>query len=329
MRIKPILIIAGDPESVFYEIFLKSLKNNKFKSPIILIGSIRILKFFQKKLNFNKKITLLDIEKLSTYKLNNSSINLIDVKLSKSDKDSKIYLKKSFDLSIKILNSGLKSNFKLKHPTFKVLGLNPHAGEDGKIGKEELLKINPAIKICKKMGIKVSYAISADTAFNRDQLDQTDAYLAMYHDQALPVLKALSFGKAVNITLGTPIIRTSVDHGTALEIAGRIKPNLGSIKEAIKLKNIEKELFSLKSTLKETIPDLSKIQFQIDSLKSINLELWEIENGKRLAEKNKDFGKKFIELARSVYKSNDKRSKIKLEINNILGSNIKEVKSHY
>ena len=94
MRIKPILIIAGDPESVFYEIFLKSLKNNKFKSPIILIGSIRILKFFQKKLNFNKKITLLDIEKLSTYKLNNSSINLIDVKLSKSDKDSKIYLKK-------------------------------------------------------------------------------------------------------------------------------------------------------------------------------------------------------------------------------------------
>ena len=140
---------------------------------------------------------------------------------------------------IKILNSGLKSNFKLKHPTIKVLGLNPHAGEDGKIGKEELLKINPAIKICKKMGIKVSYAISADTAFNRDQLDQTDAYLAMYHDQALPVLKALSFGKAVNITLGTPIIRTSVDHGTALEIAGRIKPNLGSIKEAIKLAEIQ------------------------------------------------------------------------------------------
>ena len=140
---------------------------------------------------------------------------------------------------IKILNSGLKSKFKLKHPSITVLGLNPHAGEDGKIGQEELLKINPAVKICKEMGIKVSYAKSADTAFNKDQLDETDAYLAMYHDQALPVLKALSFGKAVNITLGTTIIRTSVDHGTALEIAGKIKPNLGSIKEAIKLAEIQ------------------------------------------------------------------------------------------
>jgi Pyridoxal phosphate biosynthesis protein len=89
------------------------------------------------------------------------------------------------------------------------------------------------------MGINVSYARSADTAFNSDQLRETDAYLAMYHDQALPVLKALSFGKAVNITLGTPIVRTSVDHGTALEIAGKIKPNLGSIKEAIKLAELQ------------------------------------------------------------------------------------------
>jgi len=140
---------------------------------------------------------------------------------------------------INILNSGLKSNFKIKNPSIKVLGLNPHAGENGKIGKEELLKINPAVKICRKMGINVSYARSADTAFNSDQLRETDAYLAMYHDQALPVLKALSFGKAVNITLGTPIVRTSVDHGTALEIAGKIKPNLGSIKEAIKLAEMQ------------------------------------------------------------------------------------------
>ena len=140
---------------------------------------------------------------------------------------------------IKILNSSLKCNFKIKNPSIKVLGLNPHAGENGKIGKEELLKINPAVKICRKIGINVSYARSADTAFNRDQLKETDAYLAMYHDQALPVLKALSFGKAVNITLGTPIVRTSVDHGTALEIAGKIKPNLGSIKEAIKLAEMQ------------------------------------------------------------------------------------------
>ena len=140
---------------------------------------------------------------------------------------------------IKIINSGLKSNFKIKNPSIKVLGLNPHAGENGKIGKEELLKINPAVKICREIGINVSYARSADTAFNSDQLKETDAYLAMYHDQALPVLKALSFGKAVNITLGAPLVRTSVDHGTALEIAGKIKPNLGSIKEAIKLAEMQ------------------------------------------------------------------------------------------
>ncbi len=140
---------------------------------------------------------------------------------------------------IKILDSSLKTNFKIKNPSIKVLGLNPHAGENGKIGSEEFLKINPAVGLCRQLGINVSYAVSADTAFNNDQLDKTDAYLAMYHDQALPVLKALSFGKAVNITLGTPIIRTSVDHGTALEIAGKNKPKLGSIKEAIKLAEIQ------------------------------------------------------------------------------------------
>tara|TARA_B110000003_G_scaffold260697_1_gene281798 strand:+ start:390 stop:1376 length:987 start_codon:yes stop_codon:yes gene_type:complete len=140
---------------------------------------------------------------------------------------------------IKILDSSLKTNFKIKNPSIKVLGLNPHAGENGKIGTEESSKINPAVTLCKQLGINVSYAVSADTAFNIDQLKKTDAYLAMYHDQALPVLKALSFGKAVNITLGTPIIRTSVDHGTALEIAGKSKPKLGSIKEAIKLAEIQ------------------------------------------------------------------------------------------
>ena len=96
-----------------------------------------------------------------------------------------------------------------------------------------------------------------------------------------------------------------------------------------KLKDIEKELLSLNATFKKFIPELSKIKPLINSLKSTNLKLWDIENGKRLAEKNNDFGEKFIELARSVYKTNDERAKIKLEINNILDSNIKEVKSHY
>jgi predicted nuclease with TOPRIM domain len=96
-----------------------------------------------------------------------------------------------------------------------------------------------------------------------------------------------------------------------------------------KLKHVEKELSSLNNTCKRTITDLSKIQALIDKLKTINLKLWDIENKKRLAEKNNDFNDNFIELARSVYKNNDQRAKIKLEINDILGSNIKEVKSHY
>ncbi len=114
-----------------------------------------------------------------------------------------------------------------------------------------------------------------------------------------------------------------IDKITILEIK-KLKIN-----DSEKIKNIEKELSSLNATLKNTISNTSKIQELINELKSINLKLWDIENGKRLSEKNNDFGEKFIELSRSVYKNNDERAKIKLEINNILGSNIKEVKSYY
>ena len=114
-----------------------------------------------------------------------------------------------------------------------------------------------------------------------------------------------------------------IDKITILEIK-KIK-----ISDENKLKDVEKELASLNETFKKSIPNPSQIKPLIDKLKSINLKLWDIENGKREAEKNKDFGEKFIDLARSVYKSNDERAKIKLEINNLLGSNIKEVKSHY
>ena len=114
-----------------------------------------------------------------------------------------------------------------------------------------------------------------------------------------------------------------IDKITILEIK-KIK-----ISDTEKLKDINKELDSLNQTFKKFIPDPSLIQKLIDKLKSINLKLWDIENGKRQAEKDQNFGKEFIELARSVYKSNDERAKIKLEINNTLGSNIKEVKSHY
>jgi predicted nuclease with TOPRIM domain len=114
-----------------------------------------------------------------------------------------------------------------------------------------------------------------------------------------------------------------IDKITILEIK-KTKINDGE-----KLKNIEKELSSLNETFKKVIPELSEIKILIDKLKSINLKLWDIENAKRLAEKNNNFDEKFIELSRSVYKNNDERAKLKLEINNILGSNIKEVKSHY
>ena len=113
-----------------------------------------------------------------------------------------------------------------------------------------------------------------------------------------------------------------IDKITILEIK-KLK-----ISDKDKLIEVDKELFSLNKTMKKFIPDTSKILKFKDDLKDINLKLWDIENGKRLAEKNNNFGNEFIELARSVYKSNDKRAKIKLNINNILGSNIKEVKSH-
>ena len=114
-----------------------------------------------------------------------------------------------------------------------------------------------------------------------------------------------------------------IDKITILEIK-KVKIN-----DSNKLKEIEKELLSLNNTLKIYIPDLSKIHSQTINLKSVNLKLWDVENEKRIAEKNNNFDKKFIKLARSVYKNNDERAKIKLEINNILESNIREVKSHF
>ena len=132
------------------------------------------------------------------------------------------------------LNQGLKQKFKIKNPNIKLLGLNPHSGEGGKIGKEEIDILIPAVKELRKKKINISYPISADTAFTKKNLKETDAFLGMYHDQVLPVIKALSFGSAINITLGVPITRTSVDHGVALDISGTGKSDPSSLKEAIK-----------------------------------------------------------------------------------------------
>ncbi len=134
--------------------------------------------------------------------------------------------------NLRIIHRDLQKFFKIKNPRITVLGLNPHAGENGTIGTEEGIALMPAIKQANNEGIHASFPISADTAFTKKILSKTDVYLSMYHDQALPVLKALSFGKAVNVTLGIPLIRISVDHGTALELAGKSKPNDTSLKEA-------------------------------------------------------------------------------------------------
>ena len=129
------------------------------------------------------------------------------------------------------LNEGLKEKFKIKNPKIKLLGLNPHSGEGGKIGTEEIDILIPAVKELRKKKINISYPISADTAFTKKNLKETDAFLGMYHDQVLPVIKALSFGSAINITLGVPITRTSVDHGVALDISGTGKSDPSSLKE--------------------------------------------------------------------------------------------------
>ena len=135
----------------------------------------------------------------------------------------------------KILNVELKKKFKIKNPRIGILGLNPHAGENGKIGNEEFDKIAPAIKKLKSQKINISGPISADTAFTVSNRKKYDAFVAMYHDQALPVLKAISFGSGYNITLGVSIIRTSVDHGVALDIAGKDGLDYGSLQSAINL----------------------------------------------------------------------------------------------
>ena len=133
-----------------------------------------------------------------------------------------------------ILHNELITKFKIKSPRIKLLGLNPHAGEGGKIGTEERNILIPAAEELRKNNINISMPLSADTAFTKKILADTDAYLGMYHDQVLPVIKALSFGNTINITLGVPIIRTSVDHGVALDIAGSGKTDVSSFEEAIR-----------------------------------------------------------------------------------------------
>ena len=134
---------------------------------------------------------------------------------------------------LRILHHDLQTKFGIAQPRILVCGLNPHAGEGGHLGREEIETITPTLEALSMEGLRIAGPLPADTLFTPKMLEGADAVLAMYHDQGLPVLKYVGFGAAVNITLGLPIIRTSVDHGTALELAGTGHADAGSFQAAL------------------------------------------------------------------------------------------------
>ncbi len=137
--------------------------------------------------------------------------------------------------TIQIVNRDLQNKFGISKPIMRISGLNPHAGEAGYLGQEEIEFISPAIAAAQGMGINISGPYPGDTMFDPESIDQVDAFIAMYHDQGLAPFKFVSFGNGVNITLGLPTIRTSVDHGTALDIAGKRVADSSSMLEALRL----------------------------------------------------------------------------------------------
>jgi 4-hydroxythreonine-4-phosphate dehydrogenase len=137
--------------------------------------------------------------------------------------------------TLRVLHDDLVCKFGIREPRIDVLGLNPHAGECGHLGTEEIEIMMPVLDSLRDEGMRLRGPLPADTAFTGRALAETDAVLAMYHDQGLPVLKHAGFGHAVNVTLGLPITRTSVDHGTALELAGTGRADPGSLLAAIKM----------------------------------------------------------------------------------------------
>ena len=139
------------------------------------------------------------------------------------------------EATLRILHGDLMRHFGLTAPRILVAGLNPHAGEGGHMGREEIEVITPVLEKLRREGMQLAGPLPADTLFVPHTLEQGDAVLAMYHDQGLPVLKHASFGGGVNVTLGLPIIRTSVDHGTALDLAGTGKADPGSLFAAVEL----------------------------------------------------------------------------------------------
>ncbi|MEO6407645.1 MAG: 4-hydroxythreonine-4-phosphate dehydrogenase PdxA [Burkholderiaceae bacterium] len=147
----------------------------------------------------------------------------------------KAITRKSLAATLKVIDAALRTQFGIAKPRILVSGLNPHSGESGHLGREEIEVISPVIEELRAGGLLLEGPIPADTLFVPERLQRADCALAMFHDQGLPVLKYASFGRGVNVTLGLPIVRTSVDHGTALDLAGTGRAEAGSLAEAIRL----------------------------------------------------------------------------------------------
>lgn len=147
----------------------------------------------------------------------------------------KAITKERLRATLRIVNMDVERHFNLAAPRIAVLGLNPHAGESGHLGREEIDVINPVIAELRAEGLDLQGPVPADTAFTPSFLKEVDVIVAMYHDQGLPVIKHVGFGTAVNMTLGLPILRTSVDHGTALSLARTGKADTGSLRAALAL----------------------------------------------------------------------------------------------
>ena len=231
-----------------------NIKNSKYTLDVLLAGSLGTLNKDYSALvtgPINKKIIndfgfefsghtefLADISntKNVVMLLANSKLKvaLLTTHIPLSKVPETITTKKIIETTI-ILNDSLKSLWKIKNPKICILGLNPHAGEGGFMGKEEIEVIEPAVNALLRKNINVDGPLSADTAFLDEKLKKYDAYLAMFHDQGLPVLKSMGFGDSVNITLGLPFTRVSVDHGTAYELAGKNKADPSSFKKSMKL----------------------------------------------------------------------------------------------
>lgn len=180
--------------------------------------------FLQQQCQAKQVVMLLAIEELK--------VALVTTHLPLKDVPATITPKRLIEIT-SILRADLTSKFGIANPKILVSGLNPHAGEDGHLGTEEVEIITPTLELLNQQGFNLVGPLPADTLFTPQYLDTADAVLAMYHDQGLAVLKNLGFGRAANITLGLPIIRTSVDHGTALSLAGTGKGNLGSLQTAL------------------------------------------------------------------------------------------------